>query len=165
MRDDWKEFLRTLRDAHARAIKRGQYSTVNHISLRVNDMDRAEKLISGVFGVGPIVRFPEEYGLMPGEKAIGCFWIGDVYFELIEQEVADEPIAGSGLPIGLLVELGFFVADIEKEIERLAAAGYVLLYRGGGDGVNFAHLDTDPPSGIPLEIIEVSPELDKVLTS
>jgi hypothetical protein len=79
--------------------------------------------------------------------------------------VPDEPVAGSGLPIGLLVEVGFFVADIEKEIARLTAAGYVVLWRGGRDGVAFAHLDTDPPAGIPLELIGVTPELDEMLSS
>ncbi len=77
----------------------------------------------------------------------------------------DEPVVGSGLPIGLLVEVGFFVDDIEKEIARLTAAGYVVLYRGGGDGTAFAHLDTDPPAGIPIELIGVTPELDEVLSS
>jgi len=164
MTEEWKEFLRRMREVHARSIKH-QYAALNHVSLRVNDLERAEKLLSDAFGIGPIVRFPEEYGLMPGEKAIGCFWSGDVFFELVEQEVPDEPVAGSGLPTGLLVEVGFFVDDIDKEIARMTAAGYSLLWRGGRDGVTFAHLDTDPGSGIPIELMEVSPELDKVLSS
>jgi len=160
--EEWKEFLRTMRDVHARSVKQ-QFSALNHVSLRVNDLAKAERLLSEAFGIGPIVRYPEEYGLMPGERAIGCFWSGDVFFELIEQEVADEPASGSGLPIGLLVEVGFFVKDLDEEIARMAGAGYSVLWQGGNDGVSFAHLDTDPGSGIPIELIEVSPELDQIL--
>lgn len=160
--EEWKAFLRTMREVHARSVKR-PYAALNHVSLRISNLVEAERLLSAAFGIGPMVRFPEEYGLMPGERAIGCFWSGDVFFELVEQETPVEPARGSGLPIGVLVEVGFFVEDLEAEIARLEGAGYTVLWRGGRDGVAFAHLDTEPGSGIPIELIEVTPELEEIL--
>ena len=159
--EDFRGFLRTMRDVHRRRCA-DSYSTVNHVALRVRDLGAAGELLSKAFGIGPVVKWPEEYGLMPGEESIGVFWLGDLYFELIQQTMP-ETKNEDGLPPGFLVEIGFFVKDMEAELGRLAKEGYAVLWRGGGPGAKFAHLDTTPPSGIPVELIEITPEIDRVL--
>jgi predicted enzyme related to lactoylglutathione lyase len=163
MREDWKTFLRELRDAHARAVQRGQYSTVNHIALRVNDMQQASKLLSEAFGASSIVMLPEEYDRMPGEKDVGSLWLGDLYVELIETEESIDHTGDSDLPMGVLSEIGFFVEDMDHEIERIEKAGMKVLFRGEEDGHAFAHLDTEPSLGVPIELLQVTPDIDKVL--
>ena len=51
--------------------------------------------------------------------------------------------------------LGFFVKDIEKELDRLKKGGIKVLERGGVLGVaKFAYLNTEKALGFILELIQ-----------
>ena len=94
-----------------------------------------------------------------GEKDLSVAWINDeIYLELMQplepQELGYD--TGCGLPIGHLSEIGFFVPDLDAELERLAELGWQLRDSIEDFGARMVKVDTDPPSGFPVELIEVS---------
>jgi hypothetical protein len=59
------------------------------------------------------------------------------------------------LPIGHLSEIGFFVPDLDRELARLAGLGWEVRDSIEDHGARMVKIDTDPPSGIPVELVDV----------
>ena len=129
---------------------------LNQVCIRVDDIDAAEKLLSESFGIDGFVRPGGD--LFRGEGELSVAWVSDeVYLELVEPE---EPQAlgyetGCGLPIGHLSEIGFFVPDMDRELARLADLGWQVQDSIEDHGARMVKIDTDPPSGIPVELVDV----------
>jgi catechol 2,3-dioxygenase-like lactoylglutathione lyase family enzyme len=161
---DWQTFMRTMKSVAQASLRDGK-PLLQHVSIRVKDLDAAERLMTQVFGLDRMIRYPEGFEGYPGERRISFVWLGQVFFELIEQ--ASPPTigfdTGVGLPIGHLNEIGYFVADLDAELERLKHLGWVVQHPIACPGQRMAKVDTDPPSGIPIEIIELTEELDALL--
>jgi hypothetical protein len=86
-------------------------------------------------------------------------WLNDeVYLELMQPEEPQDLgyDTGCGLPIGHLSEIGFFVPDLDEELKRLAGLGWAVCDAIEDHGARMVKIDTDPPSGVPVELVEVS---------
>jgi len=146
--------------AHYRAVaKRAKDEDrliLNQICVRVDDIDAAEQLMIDSFGLDGFVRPGGK--LFEGERELSVAWISDeVYLELMEplepQELGYD--TGCGLPIGHLSEIGFFVPDLDRELARLAELGWEVRDSIEDHGARMVKIDTDPPSGIPVELVDV----------
>jgi hypothetical protein len=128
----------------------------NQVCVRVDDIDAAEQLMADSFGIEGFVRPGGK--LFEGERDLSVAWISDeVYLELMQP---DEPQGlgydtGCGLPIGHLSEIGFFAPDLDRELERLAEFGWRVQDSIEDHGARMVKIDTDPPSGIPVELVDV----------
>lgn len=141
----------------ARRAKTEDRMIFNQVCVRVDDIDAAEKLMADSFGIEGFVRPGGK--LFEGERNLSVAWISDqVYLELMQP---DEPQdlgyeTGCGLPIGHLSEIGFFVSDLDRELARLAQLGWEVRDSIEDHGARMVKIDTDPPSGIPVELVDVS---------
>ena len=141
----------------AKRSKQENRRIFNQVCIRVDDIDAAEQLMEESFGITGFVR--PEGKLFQGEKDLSVAWINDeIYLELMQplepQELGYD--TGCGLPIGHLSEIGFFVPDLDAELERLAELGWQVRDSIEDFGARMVKVDTDPPSGFPVELIEVS---------
>jgi catechol 2,3-dioxygenase-like lactoylglutathione lyase family enzyme len=140
----------------ARLAKQENRRIFNQVCIRVDDIDAAEKLMEESFGITGFVRPAGK--LFQGEQDLSVAWLNDeVYLELMEptepQELGYD--TGCGHPIGHLSEIGFFVPDLDQEVERLAGLGWEVRDEISDLGARMVKVDTDPPSGFPVELIEV----------
>jgi len=140
----------------AKRSKRENRRIFNQVCIRVDDIDAAEQLMEESFGITGFVRPAGK--LFEGEKDLSVAWLNDeVYLELMQP---DEPQelgydTGCGHPIGHLSEIGFFVPDLDEELDRLAGLGWFVTDNIEDLGARMVKIDTDPPSGFPVELIEV----------
>lgn len=156
-------FLTKYRDV-ARRSKRENRRIFNQVCIRVDDIDAAEHLLSESFGIDGFVR--PGGALFEGERDLSVAWINDeLYLELMQptepQEIGYD--TGCGLPIGHLSEIGFFVPDMDEELERLASLGWGVRDSIEDHGARMVKIDTDPPSGIPVELVDVYFEDQEVI--
>jgi len=141
----------------AKRSKRENRRIFNQVCIRVDDIDAAEQLMEQSFGITGFIR--PAVKLFQGEKDLSVAWLNDeVYLELMQP---DEPQqlgydTGCGHPIGHLSEIGFFVPDLDDELERLAGLGWFVTDGLEDLGARMVKIDTDPPSGFPTELIEVA---------
>jgi hypothetical protein len=142
--------------ALARKCKRENRMLFNHFCIRVEDIDDAERLLSESFGITGFVRPGGE--LFKGERDLSVAWINDgMYIELM-QPTDKQTIGydtGCGHPIGHLSEIGFFVPDMDRALERLAKLGWKVTDAIEDHGARMVKIDTDSPSGFPTELIDV----------
>ena len=144
----------------ARNALSGKQLIMNHICIRVPNLEKTAKLLIESFGINEPAVFdidgPDK--TFPGEQKISGTWIADgVFLELMEPIESPNPDfdAGEGLPIGYLSELGFITQDLDAELERLEKLGWQVNGRSVAPGARMAKIDTDPPSGVPVELAEV----------
>ncbi len=143
----------------ARKAKDENRVIMNHVCVRVENIDKAEELLCESFGVEEFIR---PGGLtFQGEKELSVAWINDeTYLELCQhkkpQEIGYD--TGVGHPIGHLSEIGFFVPDMTKELERLGKLGWELKDELNDIGVRMVKIDQKEPSGFPVELIELKDE-------
>lgn len=153
--DALEAFLLHYRDI-ARRSKLEDRLIFNQVCIRVDDIDATEQLMAQSFGIDGFVR--PGGALFEGERDLSVAWISDeVYLELMEP-IEPQGLGydtGCGLPIGHLSEIGFFVPDLDRELERLAEFGWRVQDSIEDHGARMAKIDTDPPSGIPVELVDV----------
>jgi len=140
----------------AKKCKRQNRMLMNHFCIRVENIDAAEKLFEESFGIGGFVRPGGE--LFKGERNLSVVWINDsMYLELMEpterQQLGYD--TGCGHAIGHLSEIGFFVPDMDRELNRLAQLGWKVTDSIEDHGARMVKIDTDAPSGFPAELIDV----------
>ena len=140
----------------AKKCKRENRTLMNHVCIRVEDIDAAEKLLRESFGIRGFVRPGGE--LFRGEQDLSVAWINDdMYLELMQptekQHLGYD--TGCGHPIGHLSEIGFFVPDMDRELARLAKLGWKVTDSIEDHGARMVKIDTDAPSGFPTELIDV----------
>ena len=112
------------------------------------------KLCEKIFGVKSFLTMECDLGY--AKLKTGFFWLGNIQIELIQV------IKGKTIHSKFLEEkgegihhLGFFVKDVEKELDRLKKEGIEVLERGEVLGVaKFAYLDTEKTLGFILELIQ-----------
>ncbi len=140
----------------ARRSKTENRMIFNQVCIRVDDLDAAETLMEESFGISGFMRPGGD--LFKGERDLSVAWLNDeVYLELMQptekQNLGYD--TGCGHPIGHLSEIGFFVPDLERELDRLAGLGWEVTDSIEDHGARMVKIDTDPPSGFPTELIEV----------
>ena len=134
-----------------------QLKSVDQIGVVVRDIDRTIASWSELFGLGPWIFRDFSTSDAEGRPVKGKLAfarIGTVQLELI-QPVEGLPFYsefldrhGEGLH-----HLGFFVDDLEGEVNNLLAQGAGILSSGPGI---YAYLDTGSPGGIIFELIRKS---------
>jgi catechol 2,3-dioxygenase-like lactoylglutathione lyase family enzyme len=146
---------------------------IDQVAVVVRDLDAAMERYSRL-GVGPwdvytygphrMHRMTYRGQERPYVMKLALAFVGPTMYELIESvegpnvytEFLDE--RGEGLH-----HLGYYVDDIEAEIERMAGEGYALLQSGHGFGVDgdgaYAYFDTEAALGCIIEAIELPREM------
>ena len=143
-------------DELAKVSARKNLRMMNHICVRVDDIDAAEKLLSASFGISNFIRLDDK--LFQGEKKLSLAWVSEeMYLELMEPEQKQELgyYTGCGHPIGHLSEVGYFIPDMDSELDRLAGLGWKVTDAIEEPGRRMIKIDTEQPSGFPVELIEI----------
>jgi methylmalonyl-CoA/ethylmalonyl-CoA epimerase len=144
------------------------FQSVDQAAVVVRDIDAAMERYWTQFGIGPWDVYtygPARLSTMtfrgndqPYRMKLALATVGNMWYELIEP--LDGPTTyhefleahGEGLH-----HLGYFVDDIDAEIERMANLGYLLLQSGRGFGVDgdgaYAYFETERDLGCIIEAI------------
>lgn len=144
------------------------FQSVDQVAVVVRDIDAAMERYWTQFGIGPWDVYtygPARLSTMtfrgneqPYRMKLALATVGTMWYELIEP--LDAPTTyhefmdahGEGLH-----HLGYFVDDIDAEIERMAELGYPLLQSGRGFGVDgdgaYAYFETERDLGCIIEAI------------
>ena len=132
---------------------------MNHLCIRVPNLSKAEKLLAESFGVDNFIRIQtDESQVFSGEKALSATWVTEGFFLELMEPFGKSTLGydtGEGLPIGHLSEIGFITPDMDAELERLGKLGWHVTGECADAGTRMVKIDTDPPSGIPVELIQV----------
>lgn len=156
------------------AANTGGIGAIEHAAVLVRDLDRAMERYADELGIGPwaVYTFSPDWirdmtfrGKEQGyTMKLALAQVGPVMYELIE------PVQGPSSYEEFLNEhgeglhhLGYFVEDIDAEIENMRSKGYELLQSGRGMGTNddgaYAYFDTERDFGCILEAIEMPQEM------
>ena len=160
-----EDLLFKYRSLGAKAKTQGKM-VLNHICLRVENLDEAVELLQTSFGL------PEF--LSPGgdtfeqEKEYRVAWLDDhdLYLELSEYECpqAIGYDTGVGQPIGHLSEVGFFVPNMESALSHLKPMGWRVESSIQTSGARMLKLYNETVPGIPVELIDLEdPESENFL--
>ena len=147
----------------AKVSQREKRRMMNHICVRVDDIDESEKLLAESFNISNFIRLSGK--LFKGEKKLSLAWVSDeMYLELMQPEEKQELgyDTGCGHPIGHLSEVGFFVPDMDNELERLAKLDWEITDAIEEPGRRMIKIDTRKPSGFPIELIEIAFDEDEL---
>ena len=142
--------------ALAKKCKRENRLIFNHLCIRVEDIEMAEEMMAEAFGLTDFIRPGGD--LFEGEKDLSVTWLNDeVYMELMQTEEKQKIgyDTGSAQPIGHLSEIGFFTPDLDRELERLGKLGWNVTTSVETHGGRMCKIDTDKPSGFPVELIDI----------
>lgn len=143
--------------AQARKSKREQRMIFNHVCIRVEDIDAAERLLCESFGLDGFLRPGGE--TFDEEREFRVTWLDghNMYLELSQFERPPEIgyDTGVGQPVGHLSEIGFFVPDMDRALAHLAPLGWQVTSRIDTDEARMYKVDTAEPGGIPVELIDI----------
>jgi catechol 2,3-dioxygenase-like lactoylglutathione lyase family enzyme len=140
----------------ARSSKSENRMLLNHICIRVEDLDAAEELLCDSFGLDAF--------LSPGgetfdeEKEYRVTWLheNNIYLEISqferEQQIGYE--TGVGQPIGHLSEVGFFVPDMDRALADLSRKGWEVTSAIDTEGARMYKIYNPLTPGIPVELID-----------
>lgn len=148
--------------------------SVDQVAVVVRDLDASMERYSKQLGIGPWDVYtygPHRMHTMtlrgenrPYVMKLALGFVGSTMYELIESvegpNIYEEFLAehGEGLH-----HLGYYVADIDAEIARMAELGYPLLQSGRGFGVDgdgaYAYFDTVADLGCIIEAILLPREM------
>jgi catechol 2,3-dioxygenase-like lactoylglutathione lyase family enzyme len=132
----------------------------NHVCIRVEDIDEAEKLLCESFGLDSFLRPGGE--TFDNEKEFRVAWLNDnnMYMELSEfdgqQAIGYE--TGVGQPIGHLSEIGFFVPSMDQALEDLDQKGWQVTSKIEIEGARMYKVNHSRTPGIPVELIDYQVE-------
>ena len=96
---------------------------LNHVCIRVEDLDATEQLLAESFGINDFLRPGGK--LFKGEKELSVTWINDeFYLELMQPKEPQTLGYDSGSqPIGHLSEVGFFCSQNGRCIVTFGVTG------------------------------------------
>jgi catechol 2,3-dioxygenase-like lactoylglutathione lyase family enzyme len=149
-------FLAHYRDVARKAQHRMQ---LNHVCIRVDDIDEAERRFEKSFGISGFIRPGGK--LFDGEKELSVAWVTDDFYLELMQPLEQQELGydtGCGHAIGHLSEVGFFVPDMDEALDHLTKLGWIVTDDIADHGARMVKIDTDPPSGLPVELIDVRSE-------
>lgn len=143
------------RDVAGRAKDLGKMQ-MNHVCIRVDDIDAAERRFEQSFGISGFVRPGGQ--MFEGEKDLSVAWVTDNFYLELMEPLEQQQLGyntGCGHPIGHLSEVSFFVPDMDEALDHLSKFGWVVTDDISDHGARMVKIDTDPPSGLPVELIDV----------
>jgi catechol 2,3-dioxygenase-like lactoylglutathione lyase family enzyme len=134
---------------------------LNQIGIAVKDMDKAIKFYEEVMDIGPfqVIERPEEECILRGEPSkfklkTGFARVEGVQYELIqvmEGKSAHSEFLESGKEG--VHHFGFYVDNLEEEIEKCAQNNIGILAQGDNMGVKWAYMDSAAACGTIQEFI------------
>jgi hypothetical protein len=143
--------------AQAAKAKRENRMIFNHVCIRVEDLDAAEKLLCESFGIEGFLS--PGGGTFDDEREFRVAWLDDnnMYIEISQFEKTQEIgyDTGVGQAIGHLSEIGFFVPDMDEALDHLGKFGWMVTSRIHQPQARMYKIDTEPPSGIPVELVDI----------
>ena len=135
------------------------FSTVEHIGIAVQDLAVANELFSKLLNVSPYkTEAVESEGVTTSFFRVNPGQVGSAKLELLAATTPNSPIAkfiakrGEGIH-----HLAFEVADIQAEMQRLAADGFILLNdtpKRGADNKMVCFLHPKSTSGVLIELCQ-----------
>ena len=131
---------------------------MNHVCIRVDDIDRTEKLLAESFGIGAQGFNRVTGGLFKGEAAVSGAWVNDEFYLELMEPVEKQQIGydtGTGAPIGHLSEIGFLTPNMDAELERLSKLGWRVTDSLSSDQSREVKMDMEPSIGFPIELMEI----------
>lgn len=131
---------------------------INHVCIRVEDIDRTERLLAESFGIGKEGFTRVEGALFKGEKAVSGTWVSDEFYLELMEPLGQQTLGydtGSGAPIGHLSEIGFLTPDIDADLERLSKLGWRVTDSLSSDHSREVKMDMQPSIGFPIELMEI----------
>ncbi|MGA1579292.1 MAG: VOC family protein [Luminiphilus sp.] len=130
---------------------------LNHVCLRVENLDDAAALLQESFGLPEFLSPGGE--TFEGEKEYRVAWLDehDLYLELSQYE-SEQQIGydtGAGQPIGHLSEVGFFVPNMDSALSDLQTKGWQVQSAIQTSGARMMKLYSDRVPGLPVELIDL----------
>jgi catechol 2,3-dioxygenase-like lactoylglutathione lyase family enzyme len=143
------------------------FKRIDQVCIVVRDLQKTIEHYWNYFGIGPWKIFLLQEPLLremtiKGEPAkykmhVAMCQMENVYIEIIQ------PVSGDTLYKEFLEEkgeglhhLGFFVENLDREMERFEAKGFRAIQTGRFQGGGFAYFDTQEKFGTLFELIERS---------
>lgn len=142
--------------ALAKKSKQEERMIFNHLCIRVEDIDEAERLLCDSFGLDGFLRPGGE--TFDDEKEFRVSWLPDnnMYLEISEFD-SEQQLGydtGVGQPIGHLSEIGFFVPNMKTAIEDLGGKGWEITSSIEIEGARMYKINNSQTPGIPVELID-----------
>lgn len=143
--------------ALAARCKAERKMVLNHVCLRVEDLDAAATLLQESFGLPAFISPGGE--TFEGEREYRVAWLDehDLYLELSqyehEQQIGYD--TGAGQPIGHLSEVGFFVPDMDSALADLEPKGWQVQSAIQTSGARMLKLYNEHVPGLPVELIDL----------
>jgi catechol 2,3-dioxygenase-like lactoylglutathione lyase family enzyme len=155
---DNNSFMQTYSNL-AKKCKRENRMLLNHVCIRVEDLDKSEDFLKKSFGLSEFFRPGGE--LFDGEKDLSVVWVNDeFYLELMQPKEPQSLGYDSGSQaIGHLSEVGFFVPNMDEALKHLGSLGWQVTASIADHGARMCKIDTPEPSGFPVELIDVDVEM------
>lgn len=152
--EKFERFISTYRKL-AQKCKDEDRMILNHVCIRVEDLDSTEKLLAKSFGITDFLRPGGK--LFKGEKELSVTWINDeFYLELMQpKELQTLGYDSGSQPIGHLSEVGFFVPRMEDALSHLGSLGWYVTTAIEDHGARMCKIEQREPSGFPVELIDV----------
>ncbi|TWE02253.1 glyoxalase/bleomycin resistance protein/dioxygenase superfamily protein [Pseudomonas sp. AG1028] len=129
---------------------------MNHVCVRVEDIDRTEKLLAESFGIGAFNRVTGS--LFKGEAAVSGAWVSDEFYLELMKPLEKQQLGydtGCATPIGHLSEIGFLTPDMDAEVERLSKLGWRMTDSLSSEHSREVKMDMQPSIGFPIELMEI----------
>ncbi|PYB72385.1 VOC family protein [Rhizobium wuzhouense] len=131
---------------------------MNHVCIRVDDIDRTEKVLTESFGIGAEGFVRVQGSLFKGEAAVSGTWVNDEFYLELMQPLEKQTLGyetGCGAPIGHLSEVGFLTPNMDAELERLSKLGWQITDKLSSDHSTEVKMDMNPSIGFPIELMEI----------
>ncbi len=142
----------------ARKCREENRLIMNHVCIRVEDIDRTEKLLAESFGIGAEGFTRVEGALFKGEAAVSGAWVSDEFYLELMEPVEKQQLGydtGCGAPIGHLSEIGFLTPDMDADLNRLSKLGWRVTDSLSSDVSREVKMDMEPSIGFPIELMEI----------
>ncbi|MDO1583355.1 VOC family protein [Rhizobium oryzicola] len=142
----------------ARKCREENRLIMNHVCIRVEDIDRIEKLLAESFGIGADGFVRVEGDLFKGEAAVSGAWVSDEFYLELMEPVEKQQLGydtGCGAPIGHLSEIGFLTPNMDADLKRLSKLGWRVTDSLSSDVSREVKMDMEPSIGFPIELMEI----------
>ena len=152
--DDFEDRVKTL----AKKCQDENRLVMNHVCIRVEDIDRTEKLLASSFGIGLNGFARVEGSLFKGEAAVSGAWVNDEFYLELMQPIEKQHLGydtGCSTAIGHLSEVGFLTPNIDAEIDRLSKLGWHITDELSSEFSREVKMDMEPSMGFPIELMEI----------
>lgn len=139
-----------------------EWKEISHVGILVDDIEKAARGLEKLIGIGPFRIFEPEYRdtTYQGKPAkfrvkIALAKAGAIDVELMQrvqgETIYDDAIRRKGYGIH---HIGIRTGNIEQTQKEMEEKGFRVVQSGNRPGVKWAYLDTEPKTGVIVELHE-----------